>query len=177
MQIDPKYQDKLSRQAYTKQDKIDGVEVKELQLHTDDGGNFLEIFRVTDNQVEGLQTPFEARQISLSVMLGGVIKAYHVHKLQDDLWFVPPNHRLLINLHDVRQDSPTFDQHMRFVLGGGKSQLVRIPSGVAHGVKNAYSKPMFLFYATSQQFNAQDPDEHRLPWDVFGSDVWELVKG
>jgi dTDP-4-dehydrorhamnose 3,5-epimerase len=55
--------------------------------------------------------------------------------------------------------------------------VVRIPNGVAHGVANIYQRSMTLFYATSSQFNSADPDEHRLPWDQFGSDIWELVKG
>jgi hypothetical protein len=36
---------------------------------------------------------------------------------------------------------------------------------------------MTLIYATSQQFNPTLPDEHRLPWDSFGTDVWDLQKG
>jgi dTDP-4-dehydrorhamnose 3,5-epimerase len=107
----------------------------------------------------------------------GVIKAYHLHQKQEDLWFVPPAHRLLANLHDLREDSPTFDAHMRVALGGGIAQLLRIPAGVAHGIKNCYSSPMILIYATSEKFNAQQPDELRLAWDEFGADVWDLQKG
>ncbi len=177
MKVDPKYQAMLTTQDYGSSPSIDGVELIKLNLHTDDGGNFLEVFRLTDSQVSGLSTAFEVRQVSLSVMYPQVVKAFHIHQKQDDLWFVPPSHRLLINLHDVREGSSTFDQHMRVVLGGGQANLLRIPTGVAHGVKNCYDQPMFLFYATNQQFNAQAPDENRLPWDVFGSDVWEVTKG
>lgn len=177
MNIASNYADKVTTQSYSPKPTIEGVEIIPLKLHSDDGGNFLEIFRLSAGNLDGLATPFNAQQISISTMYPGVVKAFHLHKNQDDLWFVPPGHRLLANLHDVRDGSKTFDVHMRIVLGGGGAQLLRIPAGVAHGVKNCYNKPMMLIYATSQQFNADQPDEHRLPWDIFGTDVWDLQKG
>jgi hypothetical protein len=36
---------------------------------------------------------------------------------------------------------------------------------------------MMLLYLTNQKFSIKNPDEHRLPWDVFGKDIWELIKG
>lgn len=177
MKIAGHYADKVTTQQYTKQPAIAGVERIALRLQADDGGNFCELGRLQNGMVEGLSAPFAVQQLSFSVVLPGVVKAYHLHYKQDDLWFVPFTHRLLVNLHDMREDSPTFDLHERVILGGGTHQLLRIPAGVAHGAKNAYSDPMFLFYATSQQFSLEQPDEQRLPWDTFGSEVWELAKG
>ena len=37
----------------------------------------------------------------------GIIKAFHLHKQQRDVWFVPPEDRVLLVLVDVRDDSPT----------------------------------------------------------------------
>lgn len=177
MNLDPKLDNVLTRQEYSPQAKISGVEIISLDLHSDDGGNFLEVFRINDGAIDKLSEPFAVAQVSLSVILPESVKAYHLHKNQDDLWFVPPYNRLLVNLHDVRQDSATLNQHQRLVLGGGKAQLIRIPAGVAHGAKNCYQTPMQLFYATNAQFDAENPDEWRLPWDQFGSDVWEITKG
>lgn len=177
MQIAQQYDTALTVQEYGKKNMIADVELIPLKLNTDDGGNFMEVFRLNQGEVPGLQKPFTVAQVSFSMMMPEVVKAYHLHKVQEDLWFVPPMHRLLVNLHDLREDSPTFDQHQRLVLGGGNGSLLRIPNGVAHGVKNCYSTPMYLFYATTTQFNLAAPDEHRLPWDHFGSDVWDLQKG
>ncbi len=177
MTIATEYKDSISTQQYGKQAHIAGVELVARALQADDGGNFTEIARIQGGSVEGLSTPFVVQQLSFSVLLPGVVKAYHIHYKQDDLWFVPASHRLLINLHDLREDSPTVNLHERLVLGGGKAQVLRIPAGVAHGAKNAYSSDMFLFYATSEQFSLENPDEQRLPWDHFGADVWELAKG
>lgn len=177
MQIASQYDQALTIQEYAPKTQIAGVERVPLKLSTDDGGNFMELFRVNNGEIPGLQTPFKVAQVSFSVMMPDVVKAYHVHKTQEDLWFVPPMHRLLVNLHDLRQDSPTFDLHERIVLGGGTASLLRIPNGVAHGAKNCYGKPMYLFYATTVQFNVEAPDEHRLAWDHFGTEPWDLQKG
>lgn len=177
MNIHPNFAKNISTQSYAPSPAIEGVERITQQLHQDDGGNFAEVFRCNETVVENLQTPFEVRQVSMSLLVPGSIKAYHLHKEQDDLWFVPPSHRLLVNLHDLREDSASFDVHQRFVLGGGSATVLRIPAGVAHGVANPYEQEMLLFYATNRQFSVETPDEHRLPWDLFGSDVWEVTKG
>lgn len=177
MQIASNFEAMLTSQDYGSKTLISGVEKIPLKLNADDGGNFLEVFRLSAGEALGLKQPFAVKQVSFSVLLPSVIKAYHIHKKQEDLWFVPPMHRLLVNLHDLRQDSPTFDQHNRLVLGGETAQLLRIPNGVAHGATNCYNAPMYLFYATSEQFDITAPDELRLPWDQFGAEVWELQKG
>lgn len=110
-------------------------------------------------------------------MVPNTIKAYHIHFNQDDAWFATPNNRILVNLHDIREGSPTFGVHMKLHLGGCKNQLLRIPHGVAHGAANPYTTDQVLFYATSEQFSPTNPDEHRLAWDSFGADVWEITKG
>lgn len=177
MKIHEKYKEKLSLQSYGKKSEITGVEVIQLALQSDDGGNFCELARINDGHLESVGKPFDVRQVSMSVVSPGAIKAYHVHQKQDDVWYVNPYDRLIVNLHDLREDSPTFDAHARFVLGGGKNFLLRIPHGVAHGCANMYKRNMVLFYFTNQQFQEHDPDEHRLPWDAFGKDVWEIAKG
>lgn len=177
MHIDSKYSSNITTQSYGTKPRIEGLQYLELPWHSDDGGNFTEIFRVKENQLEGLAEPFTVKQVSMSVLVPGTIKAYHLHFKQDDLWYVPPFQRLLVNLHDVREGSATFDVHQKMVLGAGKNALLRIPKGVAHGIANVYAENMFMCYATNEQFNPADPDEHRLPWDMFGSEVWEVTKG
>ncbi len=177
MQVHQSYTEKVSTQSYKSVPKIEGVELVNLPWHSDDGGNFTEIFRLSSGSIQGLSEPFETKQVSMSLLVPGTVKAYHLHYKQDDLWYVPPFQRLLVNLHDVREGSPTFDQHQKLLLGGGKNVLLRIPRGVAHGIANIYQHDMMMFYATTEQFNPDEPDEHRLPWDIFGTEVWELNKG
>jgi dTDP-4-dehydrorhamnose 3,5-epimerase len=177
MSTDSKYAAQVFEQSYAARPAIEGVEVIQLPLQSDDGGNFSEIARITGGSVEGLKAPFDAQQVSMSMVKPGAIKAFHLHSEQDDLWYTPPFERFVVNLHDVREGSATFDAHMRLVTGGGKNLLLRIPKGVAHGIGNPYEKDMMLFYLTNQKFDIKNPDEHRLPWDIFGTDIWEITKG
>jgi dTDP-4-dehydrorhamnose 3,5-epimerase len=112
-------------------------------------------------------------------MAPGTIKAYDLHARQTDLWYVPPSDRMLVVLLDVRQGSPTEGARMRLVLGDGTSRLLRIPPGVAHGVRNLAASAGRVVYLTDLQFSPEPAscDEGRLPWDFAGAEVWEVTRG
>lgn len=175
MQIASEFQQAVSTQQYQEKSQIEGVELLNPPFHRDDSGNFTELGRFSGGQYEGLQG-FEVKQVNVSVVLPGVIKAFHFHENQEDLWYVSPYDRLLVNLIDARQDSPTKGNKMRLILGGGANTLLRIPAGVIHGGANLWQQPVNLIYFVTNHFNAQQPDEHRLPWDHFGSEIWELSR-
>ena len=137
---------------------IPGVKIKELTTHNDDRGFFREIVRATDDIASaGLG------QWSHSLMFDNVIKAWHYHSLQTDLWYVATG-VLRVGLADMRPDSPARGQTMDFLMGDHqKAQVLMIPPGVAHGCKTVQG-PVNLFYLTSRVY---DPgDEHRLPYDT-----------
>jgi len=176
MELIESVEDFVTTQDYTSRKMISGVEIIELPVFTDDGGLFLEIGRFDDQGT--LESPaVKPRQISYSMVLPGAIKAWHLHRKQEDVWFVPPHERLLLGLWDCRKDSDTEDQLSRIVLGGGRGQLVRIPMGVAHGCANLSNAPASIFYFVTQQFDIKDPDELRFKWDTFGKEFWEMEKG
>ena len=54
--------------------------------------------------------------------------------------------------------------------------MLHIPTGVAHGYK-AGPDGALLAYAMNSQFNIDDPNEGRLPWDHFGAELWEEDRG
>ncbi len=174
--IAPDLQAKVSQQDYSPKTKIEGVEFFDLPHFVDDGGTFIEVARLTAGQHDWVADT-GVDQVSFSEMLPGVTKAFHLHFNQEDVWFVPPSSRMLIGLHDARQSSPTKGTTMRFVAGAGKAKLIRIPRGVAHGVRNIDDKPGYIFYFVSQKFSPVDTDERRLPWDMLGTDFWEITKG
>jgi dTDP-4-dehydrorhamnose 3,5-epimerase len=165
-------------QAYGPAPTIDGVALVPLARHADDGGSLTELARLTDGHAEAL-AGFTVRQINFSELAPGTIKAFHLHVRQTDVWYVPPGDRMLLVLLDVRQGSKTEGARMRFVLGDGASRLLRIPPGVAHGVRNVGTQPGQIIYFTDVHF-APEPsacDEGRLPWDFAGRDVWEVTRG
>ena len=175
-QLTKEAREKLSQQQYEPKTVINGVEFVDLPHFTDDGGSFIEVARLTNGSHDWFPST-EAAPASFSEMLPGVTKAFHLHFNQEDIWFIPPSSHMLVVLHDARQESETKGATMRFVMGAGKAKALRIPRGVAHGVRNIDSNSGFIFYFVSQQFDKENPDERRLPWDFLGSEIWETTKG
>jgi dTDP-4-dehydrorhamnose 3,5-epimerase-like enzyme len=167
-------------QDYGPRPRIDGVTIVELTRFADDGGSMTELARLDDAQPQAAGLGgFTVRQINYSEIEPGAIKAFHLHARQTDVWYVPPSDRCLVILFDVRAGSPTEGVSQRLVLGAGASRLVRIPPGVAHGVRNLGPATARLIYFVDQQFTA-DPatcDEGRLPWDYLGREIWEATRG
>ena len=165
-------------QRYGAAAKIAGLEIVELRRFHDDGGSMTELGRLTAGMHRDLNG-FEVRQVNFSEMEPGAIKAFHLHQRQTDVWFIPPGSKMLVVLGDVRAGSPSEGVTQRLVLGDGTSRLVRIPPGVAHGARNLGGTRGQIIYFVDTHFDP-DParcDEGRLPWDHFGADIWEVVKG
>jgi dTDP-4-dehydrorhamnose 3,5-epimerase len=165
-------------QSYEPRPRIEGVEIVELTRHADDGGSMTELLRLEGGVPHGLGG-ITVRQINYSETEPGVIKAFHLHAHQTDVLYVPPSDRLLVVLVDVRKGSRTEGVCQRLVMGAGASRLVRIPPGVAHGVRNIGTTTGRLIYFVDQPFTT-DPatcDEGRLPWDYVGAGVWEVTRG
>ena len=171
-------QKKYAVQDYKAKRSIEGLEIVQLKRFNDDGGSMTELARLDGGAVQGLKG-FQALQINYSTMEPLAIKAFHLHKRQTDVWYVPPSDKLLLVLADVRQGSATENQVMRVVLGDGNSRLVRIPPGVAHGCKNLRTaSPTAILYFVDVQFSIDaECDEGRLPWDHFGAEIWEVERG
>ena len=136
---------------------IEGVVLKDLVTYPDERGYFREIIRVNDDFFkEGFG------QWAHSMMYAGVSKAWHIHKVQIDWWYVASG-VLKVALHDTRKDSPTYRETMEFFLGDHQpAKVLRVPTGVAHGCK-AIHGPVHLFYITSKIYNPEA--EGRIPHD------------
>ena len=165
------------KQSYEKQPTIDGVQIIPLKRFGDACGSMLELFRMEQGQIPEFPD-FTPKQMNYSTLDPGMIKAFHLHRKQTDIWFVPEHDRILLILRDVRAKSETEQVQQTLLLGDGSSQWVRIPPGVAHGCKNVGSETARILYLTDLHFDP-DPkhcDEGRLPWDYFGSEIWDPPK-
>lgn len=165
-------------QDYGPRTEIEGVEIVRLRRFNDDGGSMTELGRL-ENGSHASVPGFQVRQVNYSVMEPLAIKAFHLHKRQTDVWFVPPSDKILLVLADVRAGSATEGLVRRLVLGDGNPFLVRIPPGVAHGAKNLRpAAPSTIVYFVDLHFSVgSDCDEGRIPWDHFGAQVWEVERG
>lgn len=137
---------------------IEGVKIKKLVKHSDDRGFFMEVLRDDDKLLK------KFGQTSYTETYPGVIKAFHWHKKQDDLWFVARGMAQVV-LHDMRDDSSTYKETQVIFAGEDNPVLILIPKGVAHGYKVLGEKSVCLFYHTTQSYDSADPDEERISFD------------
>ncbi|MBN1825949.1 MAG: dTDP-4-dehydrorhamnose 3,5-epimerase family protein [Candidatus Eisenbacteria bacterium] len=147
--------------------RIAGVVVHPIALYPDDRGHFAEVFRDSDPVAEG----FAVRQSSITRTRAGVIKAFHYHRFQDDI-FCPLTGTARIALVDFRPDSPTYGRANSIFAGELYPKAVRIPAGVAHGYEVLPGADLLMVYYTNQTYNPGD--EYRLPYDdpAIGFDGW-----
>jgi len=137
---------------------IKGVQIKKIVKHNDDRGFFAEILKEND--------PFFkcVKQTSYTETKPGIIKAFHYHKKQDDMWFVAKGEAQVV-LYDMRDDSETKGNIQMIIAGEDDPMLIYIPKMVAHGYKVLGDKPVCLFYHTTESYDPKNPDEGRIPHD------------
>lgn len=135
---------------------IDGVMTKELVRHPDERGFFEEMIRKSDDFfAEGFG------QVSHSFMVSGVVKAWHVHKTQIDWWYLVRG-VIKAALYDMREESKTRKELNEFTIGGESNVVIKIPPGVAHGLK-VLEGPADLVYVTSSIYSKEE--EGRIPYN------------
>lgn len=137
---------------------LEEVKVKKIKRFADDRGFFSEIIK------EGEETFRSIKQTSYTETYPGVIKAFHWHRKQYDVWF-PIKGSIQIVLYDLRKDSSTFKQTQVIYAGEDNPSLILIPPGVAHGYRVLGSQRAGLFYHTSEAYDPNNPDEERIPFD------------
>jgi dTDP-4-dehydrorhamnose 3,5-epimerase len=140
------------------EDMIEGVHVKKLVRYPDDRGFFTEVYKEND--------PFfkAVKQTSYTETYPGVIKAFHYHKKQDDIWFVVKGMAQVV-LFDLRENSKTHGKTQVLYAGEDNPVLIFIPKGVAHGYRVLGNSKMGLLYHTTEAYDPKNPDEERIPFD------------
>ena len=157
----------IHRDVGPEKGQIAGATVKELQCWPDDRGHFAEIFRDDEKLVEN----FEVRQTSLTMTRAGVIKAFHFHLEQDDI-FVPIRGTIRIVLVDFRVGSPTCGVANSIFAGALYPRAVRIPRGIAHGYEVLPGDEMLMVYYTDQHYNPKDEYRFRHDDPAIGFTWW-----
>ncbi len=141
-----------------KQSIFPGLRIIDLVKHEDERGYFLEVLRKS-----WIKNPL--KQASLSLTKPGIIKAFHWHKKQLDIWYVISGKALVV-LHDLRPKSGTYRQTKSFVLDAAENpKLVIIPKRIAHGYKVLGSEPLTMLYVMDIEYNPKKPDEERISFD------------
>ncbi len=148
---------------------IEGVHIRELTLFPDDRGFFAEIFRTSDP----ISEDFEVKQSSITMTRQGVIKAFHYHMEQTDI-FLPVRGTAKITLVDIRKDSPTYLYANSIVCGEYFLKAVRIPNGVMHGYEVLPDGNMTMVYFTNKHYNTEDEFRVAFNSDIIKFEWWGI---
>jgi dTDP-4-dehydrorhamnose 3,5-epimerase len=140
---------------------IDGVEIRELQVNTDERGHLVEMYREDWNTYNP-----DPVMSYYSMTYPGIVRAWHRHHEEQVDHFVCPKGRIKIGVYDERDDSPTEGELNTFVIGEHDQRAVRIPGDCWHGFKTIGDDPAFLVNFPTNLYDYDDPDEERIPYDT-----------
>jgi len=134
---------------------IEGVTVKNLKVIPDDRGRLMEILRCDDASFDGFG------QVYMTTTYPGVVKAWHMHRLQTDhMAAIYGMFRLA--LYDSRKESPTYGTVQEIYMGVHNPVLVRIPPLVYHGWICVSENEGIVINVPDLPYDRDNPDEYRL---------------
>ena len=149
-----------------KKTKIDGLEIVPLKVHLDDRGYLFEVIHDYD-------MPKFGQVYVVGDPTGETIRAFHKHDVLWDYFCIVKGSAKFVFVDD-RKDSKTYKEQEIIILSEKTPKMVVVPPGVYHGWMSLEDNTILLSTG-SETYNAESPDEHRIPFDSFG-DIW-TVKG
>jgi len=150
-------------------DQIEGVWVKDLRFIPDERGRLIEILRSDEEGFVGFG------QVYMTTTYPGVVKAWHLHKVQDDNFCCLKGTVKLV-MYDARDESPTKGTINELFIGDHNPKLVRVPPGVYHGWKCVSEDEAIILNVPTEPYNHEAPDEYRAAWNT--PDIpysWDIV--
>lgn len=141
-------------------DLLEGVRLFEVKNIVTGNGFTTEVFRPDWGVAE-----LPIQHVIHVSLHGGVISAWHQHRIQTDHIFVVSG-TLRVVLYDDRDDSSTKGGVNVFNVSNVRPTLLVVPPGVWHGVKNLSSGMTNFVNYFDRPYNYEDPDEWRLPRDT-----------
>ena len=151
--------------------KIDGVAIKQLRVIPDERGRLMEMLRSDDEVFERFGQSY------VTTTYPGVVKAWHMHKKQNDN-VVCVRGMIKLALYDGREGSSTKGEVMEIFLGEHRPILVHIPREVYHGWKCVSEYEAYVVNTPTELYDYDEPDEYRLPFDAKEIPYdWELKMG
>ena len=151
--------------------KIDGVAIKQLRVIPDERGRLMEMLRSDDEVFERFGQSY------VTTTYPGVVKAWHMHRKQDDN-VVCVRGMIKLALYDGREGSSTKGEVMEIFLGEHRPLLVHIPREVYHGWKCVSGYEAYVVNMPTELYDYDEPDEYRLPFDTDEIPYdWDLKMG
>lgn len=144
--------------------QIHDVRTKALRVIPDERGWLMELLRSDEALFERFG------QVYVSGTHPGVVKAWHYHRRQVDMFACVAGMVKLV-LIDTREESPTRGTVNEFFIGDQNPMLVRVPNLVYHGWKCISAHSALVVNVPTEPYTPADPDEFRvephgvLPYD------------
>jgi dTDP-4-dehydrorhamnose 3,5-epimerase len=103
------------------------------------------------------------------------IRAWHGHLRESKLVCVVTGSALVlaVPLDDPKQPSRK-QVPQRFVLSQLKPTLLLIPAGYANGFRVLEPGTSLMYFSTAT-LGESKTDDYRLPWDYWGTEVWQVT--
>ena len=105
-------------------------------------------------------------QINYSILYPGVVKAWHRHKHQDDMFCI---------LNGMAQVGIYSDENgpEKFFIGEHNPAVVHVKAGEWHGLTAVGNEPCGLLYLVTKKYNPNEPDEERAgPFEFVEKSWW-----
>ncbi|WP_247730610.1 cupin domain-containing protein [Halovivax limisalsi] len=141
--------------------KIHDVEVRDLQVNTDERGHLVELYRTDWGEFD----PDPAMSY-YSMTYPGIVRAWHRHTGGQVDYFVCPQGRIKLGIYDDREGSSTRGALETYVIGEHNQRLVRVPGDCWHGFKAIGNEPALIVNFPSERYDYENPDEERIPYDT-----------
>ena len=138
----------------------EGVNMRDLVVHTDDRGTVCEMYDPRWNwHPEPLVFTY------YYTVRPGWVKGWAVHKTHDDRYCLLSGEMKVV-LYDARPESATFGRVFEIYLSEQRRQLLSIPPGVWHADQNIGQKDVLVVNFPTIQYDHTNPDKYRLPPDT-----------
>lgn len=141
---------------FTKFEPLPGVQFLQLGVHSDNRGQFTEVFR----KEWFPQRTWHAIQMNRSDSSAGVLRGLHYHFHQVDYWCLMEG-TIRVGLVDLRPTSPDYRTAKAVTLSAEERLGIYIPVGVAHGFRAVTD--VTLLYVVDNYYDGAD--EFGLAWD------------
>lgn len=127
---------------------MNSVEIIELDYFEDERGWLLKVLKQENIGKNNFG------EIYLTTAFPGITKARHYHKYTTE-WFCVIKGTGKLVLQDIESMERT-----EIVMGNAQFITVKIPSGIAHAIKNIGNETMYLLAVANQPYNPQQPDTY-----------------
>jgi dTDP-4-dehydrorhamnose 3,5-epimerase len=147
-------------------DEIPGVVVSKCINHVDDRGVLCEILTNEDSFFTNFGQVYMVTNHNQYTVRG-----FHKHNRLTDWFFIAKGTAQFVLVDDRRGEEENIYRAKEIVIGEKNPSVITVPPGVFHGWRNLVQDTILVSTA-SERYNKNLPDEERVEWNYFGSDIW-----